>query len=52
MKKKDIIRTGRQVLEIEAKAVQSLTARLDDEFVAAVELLSRKHNRVIVTGMG
>lgn len=52
MKKKDVIQTGRQVLEIEAKAVQSLASRLDDQFVAAVELLSRKHSRVIVTGMG
>jgi arabinose-5-phosphate isomerase len=52
MTKKDIIQTGKQVLEIEAKAVRSLASRLDDEFVAAVELLSRKHSRVIVTGMG
>jgi arabinose-5-phosphate isomerase len=52
MKKKDIIKTGREVLEIEAKALASLVPRLDDHFVKAVDLLSKTKSRVIVTGMG
>ncbi len=52
MTKKDIIQTGKKVLEIEARAVESLASRLDDNFVEAVELLSRTKSRVIVTGMG
>jgi arabinose-5-phosphate isomerase len=52
MKKKDIIATGKQVLQLEAKAVESLASRLDENFARAVELLSRTKSRVIVTGMG
>ncbi len=52
MTKKDIIQTGKKVLEIEARAVESLASKLDDNFVEAVELLSRTKSRVIVTGMG
>jgi len=52
MTKKDIIQTGKRVLEIEARAVESLASRLDNNFVEAVELLSRIKSRVIVTGMG
>jgi arabinose-5-phosphate isomerase len=52
MKKKDIVNTGKQVLQLEAKAVASLASRLDENFADAVELLSRTKSRVIVTGMG
>ncbi len=52
MKKNDIIQTGKEVLEIEAKAVSSLVPRLDDHFAKAVDLLSKIKSRVIVTGMG
>jgi arabinose-5-phosphate isomerase len=52
MTKKDIIQTGKRVLEIEARAVESLASRLDNNFVEAVELLSRIKSRVIITGMG
>jgi arabinose-5-phosphate isomerase len=52
MKKNIIIQTGREVLEIEAKAVASLVPRLDDNFAKAVDLLSKIKSRVIVTGMG
>jgi len=52
MKKNDIIQTGKEVLETEAKAVASLVPRLDDQFVKAVDLLSKIKSRVIVTGMG
>jgi arabinose-5-phosphate isomerase len=52
MTKKEIIDIGKQVLELEAKAVQALVPRLDENFAAAVELLARTRSRVIVTGMG
>src|SRR5512137_1411001 len=52
MKKNDIIRAGREVLEIESRAIRSLLPRLDAEFVKAVELLAGIRSRVIVLGMG
>jgi arabinose-5-phosphate isomerase len=52
MKKNDIIQTGKEVLETEAKAVASLVPRLDDQFAKAVDLLSKLKSRVIVIGMG
>jgi len=47
-----IIRTARQVLETEAKAVSDLARRLGDEFVKAVGLLAGTKSLVIVIGMG
>jgi arabinose-5-phosphate isomerase len=52
MTKKEIINIGKQVLELEAKAVQALVPRLDENFANAVEALSRTKSRVIITGMG
>jgi arabinose-5-phosphate isomerase len=52
MKKEQIIQTGKNVLEIEAKAVKALASRLDANFVHAVELISQAKARVIVMGMG
>lgn len=52
MKKEDIIRAGREVLEIESEAVQALAGQLNENFVRAVELLSKAPSRVIVTGIG
>lgn len=52
MTKKEIINIGKQVLELEAKAVQDLVPRLDENFANAVEALSRTKSRVIITGMG
>ncbi|MDD4929617.1 MAG: KpsF/GutQ family sugar-phosphate isomerase [Gallionella sp.] len=43
---------GRQVLEIEAAAVQALSARLDDSFLRALDLILCCEGRVIVSGMG
>jgi arabinose-5-phosphate isomerase len=43
---------GRQVLEIEAAAVQALAASLNDSFAEAVLTLKRVLGRVVVTGMG
>jgi arabinose-5-phosphate isomerase len=52
MTKKDVIETGRDVLALEARAVESLSRRLGDSFVRAVDLLFRTKSRIIVLGMG
>jgi len=52
MTKDEIIKIGKSVLDIEAKAVESLASRLGEPFADAVEILSRCESRVIVTGMG
>ena len=43
---------ARSVLEIEARAIVSLSARLASPFVAAVELMLRCRGRVVVSGIG
>lgn len=48
----DDIATGRQVIEMEAKALMALAAGLDASFVAAVDCLLKVQGRVILTGMG
>lgn len=49
------LKLAREVLQIEAEAVQALAARLDASFVAAHNLIfavTRNKGRVVVTGMG
>lgn len=43
---------GREVLSIEAAAVQALSQRLDEHFLHALNLILSCHGRVIVSGMG
>ncbi|MDX8386560.1 MAG: KpsF/GutQ family sugar-phosphate isomerase [Gallionella sp.] len=43
---------GREVLNIEASAVQMLSARLDDSFLHALDVILQCEGRVIVSGMG
>jgi len=43
---------ARDVLQIEAAAVQGLAARLDERFTRAVELLLQCKGRVVVSGIG
>jgi len=43
---------AREVLSIEAAAVQALVARLDGDFLRALEVILRCEGRVIVSGMG
>ncbi len=52
MKEDEIIQTGREVLEIESRALASLVGRLDENFAEAVDLLAGIKSRVIVTGIG
>ncbi len=46
------VREGKRVLEIEARAVQELTNRLDDRFAQAVDILYRCTGKVVISGMG
>lgn len=48
----ELITLAREVLEIEARAVNQLRSRLDDDFVAACRLIVATPGRVVVTGMG
>jgi arabinose-5-phosphate isomerase len=50
--REDVIATGREVLRIEARAVESLIDRLDQNFARAVDLLYKTRSRIIVIGMG
>jgi len=43
---------ARRVLRIEADAVRALAERLDERFTAAMELISDRKGRVVVTGIG
>jgi arabinose-5-phosphate isomerase len=49
---KEILRHAREVIQIEAEAVQGLLDRLDENFVRAVETLLSCEGRVVVTGIG
>lgn len=43
---------AREVLSIEAAAVQALTTRVDDDFLRALDVILHCEGRVIVSGMG
>jgi arabinose-5-phosphate isomerase len=49
---KEILRHAREVIRIEAEAVQGLLDRLDENFARAVEALLACRGRVVVTGIG
>ncbi len=48
----DILKRARQVLDIEAKAVQELKSGLGADFRRAVKIIMSCKGRVVVTGMG
>jgi arabinose-5-phosphate isomerase len=48
----NILADGREVVQIEARALAALAESLDHQFSAAVELLLATRQRVIVSGMG
>ena len=43
---------ARRVLQIEADAVRALIERIDERFLAAVELIHGRSGRVVVSGIG
>ncbi len=50
--KVNIIESARQVIDIEARALDALAKRVDASYVKAVELCLACQGRVVVTGMG
>ena len=52
MSDEGILRRGRQVLEVEGRAVLELVDRLDESFVAAVRRILGAEGRVVVSGIG
>ena len=48
----ELLALAANVLDIEARAVDALKGRLNDDFVAACDLCMETPGRVVVTGMG
>lgn len=48
----DILKRGRQVLDIEAKALLELKKSINKDFEKAVQFILQSRGRVVVTGMG
>ena len=48
----ELVKLAGRVLDIEARAVDSLRSRLDESFARACELCLQTEGRVVVTGMG
>ena len=48
----EILESARKVITIEAEAVETLAARLDENFAKAVMMILECSGRVVVTGMG
>src|SRR5688572_23823985 len=48
----DALTIARDVLEIEAKAISDLIAKIDDSFARAVQIVLERRGRVVVSGMG
>ncbi len=49
---KDILQKARDILQIEASAIEAMALRLDESFTRAVNLILQCHGRVVVSGMG
>lgn len=47
-----VLASGRRVIQVEAEAVAGLAAKLDSNFVRAVQLLLQLQGRVVTTGVG
>lgn len=48
----DMLDTAKRVFRVEAEAIVALSQRLDERFVAAVEMILSCKGRVVITGMG
>jgi arabinose-5-phosphate isomerase len=48
----DLLAEGRRVLEMEARAVAAVAARLDDGFARACRIIANAKGRVVVSGLG
>jgi arabinose-5-phosphate isomerase len=47
-----LVERGREIVRLEARALEGVAERLGPTFAAAVELLARKTGRVVVAGLG
>ena len=52
MTENEIIKTGKNVIKIEAGAVADLEKSINKDFVNAVEIIYKAKGRVVITGMG
>ncbi len=52
IEKQSIISRAREVLKLEAKGIEKITALIGDEFVKAVELILNTKGKLIVSGLG
>ncbi len=52
MNSKEIIKAGRQVIEIEAKTIANLVSSVNEQFVEAIDVIYNSTGRVVLTGMG
>jgi arabinose-5-phosphate isomerase len=52
MKKINILKRGKEVLDIEADAIKDLKSRINNNFKLAVNLIFKTKGRTIVSGMG
>lgn len=52
MDKKRLIEIGRRTIEIEERAISQLYKNIDDNFVAACELILKCKGRIVVIGLG
>jgi arabinose-5-phosphate isomerase len=50
--KTDISKRAKEVLDIEARAIQALKSRIDKNFKLALDLIMKSKGRVVVSGMG
>ena len=52
MTENEILKTGKNVIKIEAEAVASLEESINTEFIKAVNTIYESKGRVVLTGMG
>jgi len=48
----NILGTAKQILDIEARAIQNMRRKIGKEFLKAIDVLAKCQGRVILTGMG
>lgn len=48
----EIIKTGKNVIRIEANAVANLEKSINQDFIKAIEIIYKSKGRVVLTGMG
>ena len=52
MNKSKVIKTGKNVLDIESRAIKKLSDSLDENFYKAVKLIFNNNGKIIISGVG